>query len=351
MSLNQHILIVDDVADNIQVAMNTLKENNYIFSFAINGKEALNLVKTDPAKFDLILLDVMMPEIDGYEVCRQIKQMPLASQIPIIFLTAKVDIDSISQGFELGAVDYITKPFHSEELLARAKNHLELYHAKRLLQEHNVSLESKIKFSQKRLLTELEQSQQDMIYILNELVETVSDETGRHIRRISKMAKLMAHYHPSLTSEDAELISHAAPMHDIGKMMVPQAILHKPGKLTDDEFEIMKTHTTAGYDLLKGSKRRLIEYASIIAHEHHEQWRGGGYPRGISGSEIHIYARIVSVMDVFDALTHKRCYKDAWPVEEAVDYIKSKRDTQFDPELVDLFLDHVDEFTEICMAD
>lgn len=351
MSHSQHILIVDDVADNIQVAMNTLKEHNYIFSFAINGKEALNLVKSEPTKFDLILLDVMMPEMDGYEVCEQIKKIPLADQIPIIFLTAKVDIDSISQGFELGAVDYITKPFHSEELLARVKNHLELYHAKRLLQEHNLSLESKIKFSQQRLLTELEQSQQDMIYILNELVEAVSDETGKHIRRISKMAKLMAYHHPSLSDEDAELISHAAPMHDIGKMMVPQAVLHKPGKLTEDEFEIMKTHTTAGYDLLKGSKRRLIQYASIIAHEHHERWDGSGYPNGISGNDIHVYARVVSVMDVFDALTHKRCYKDAWSIDDALEYIKSKRGTQFDPDLVDLFIKHADEFTDVCMAE
>lgn len=351
MSQNQHILIVDDVADNIQVAMNTLKENNYIFSFAMNGKEALSLIKSEPTKFDLILLDVMMPEINGYEVCEQIKQMPLANQIPIIFLTAKVDIDSISKGFDLGAVDYITKPFHSEELLARVKNHLDLYHAKKLLQEHNLSLESKIRFSQQRLLTELEQSQQDMIYIINELVEAVSDETGKHIRRISKMAKLMAYYHPSLTEEDAELVDHASPMHDIGKMMIPQTILYKPGKLTEDEFEIMKTHTTAGYDLLKGSKRRLIQYAATIAHEHHEYWDGGGYPRGISGSDIHIYARIVSVTDVFDALTHKRCYKDAWPVDDSVNYIKSKRGTQFDPELVDIFIDNVDEFIEICMVD
>lgn len=351
MNHNSHVLIVDDVADNIQVAMSTLKENNYEFSFATNGKEALNLINDEPTKFDLILLDIMMPEIDGYEVCRQIKAMPAANQVPIIFLTAKVDIDSVSKGFGLGAVDYITKPFHSEELLARVKNHLDLYRAKKLLQEHNLSLESKIRFSKQRLLTELEQSQQDMIYILNELVEAVSDETGKHIRRISKMAALMASYHPALGAEDVELIAHAAPMHDIGKMMIPQSILHKPGALTKDEFEIMKTHTTAGYDLLKGSKRRIIQYAATIAHEHHEQWGGDGYPRGISGNDIHIYARIVSITDVFDALTHKRCYKDAFSIDESVEYIKSKRGTQFDPELVDLFMEHLDEIVDACMSD
>lgn len=347
MNQKSHILIVDDVVDNIQVAMSILKENNYGFSFATNGKEGLELAKSMPEKFDLILLDIMMPNMNGYEVCEQLKQDEKTRHIPIIFLTAKVDIDSISKGFSLGAVDYITKPFHAEELLARVTNHLHLYHAKRLLQENNLSLTNKLQFSKRRLLSELEQSQQDMIYILTELVEAVSDETGKHIRRISDMSALLAKYHPALTAEDVELIRHASPMHDIGKMMVPQEILHKPGKLTPEEFEVIKTHTTAGYKLLKGSKRRLIQNAATIAHEHHERWAGGGYPRGIEGNDIHLYARIVSVVDVFDALTHKRCYKEAWPIQEAVDYIKSKSGTQFEPELVDIFLEHIDEFIAV----
>lgn len=351
MKHNSHLLIVDDVVDNIQVAMSILKENNYGFSFATNGREGLELARTMPEKFDLILLDIMMPKMDGYEVCKLLKQNEKTRHIPIIFLTAKVDIDSISKGFALGAVDYITKPFHAEELLARVKNHLDLYHARRLLQENNLSLTNKLQFSKQRLLSELEQSQQDMIYLLTELVEAVSDETGKHIRRISKMAALLAQHHPAMTEDDVELIRHASPMHDIGKMMIPQEILHKPGKLTPEEFDVMKTHTTQGYELLKGSKRQLIQSAATIAHEHHERWGGGGYPRNIRGTDIHIYARIVSVVDVFDALTHKRCYKEAWPIKDSVEYIQSKRGTQFEPELVDIFMEHVDEFIAICDLD
>ncbi len=339
------ILIVDDVANNIQVIMNTLKEEGYNFSFATNGKQALELAKLN--HFDLILLDIMMPGIDGFEVCKQMKENPKLKDIPIIFLSAKSDIDSIKQGFQAGGVDYIAKPFHADELLSRVKNHLELYRAKEVLRHHNLNLKSKLENNETRLLSELEENHKAMIYILSELMEATSDETGKHIKRVAEYSRLLAHHHKSLTEEDANLIYDASPMHDIGKISMPHNILQKCGKLDDQEFEIMKTHTTIAYGFLKKFNRKILKSAAIIAHEHHEKWDGSGYPRGLKGEDIHIYGRIVALADVFDALTHKRLYKEAWSVEESVKYIKDHKATQFDPYLVEIFLEHLDEFIEI----
>lgn len=344
---NTHILIIDDVTDNIQVAMNILQEDNYEFSFADDGNKALSILDEETAAFDLILLDIMMPKMDGYELCRQLKESSKWKDVPVIFLTARVDVDSLAKGFELGAVDYVTKPFHAEELLARVRTHIELYRAKKLLQENNIALETKFKYEHRRLLSELENNQKEMIWILTELMESTSDETGKHIRRVAEISSLLAQYHPSLNEEDAEILFHASPMHDIGKMTVPPEILHKAGRYTEEEFEQMKPHTSNAYELLKYSDRKLIKAAAIIAHEHHEKWNGKGYPRGLKGTEIHIYGRVVALADVFDALTHSRRYKKAWGIDEVVTYIEEHRETQFDPELIDIFIEHIDEFIAI----
>ncbi len=350
MHQNTHILIIDDVVDNIQVAMNFLKEDNYDFSFATEGMEALELLEQNSVKFDLILLDIMMPGLNGFEVCQKLKDNPQTKDIPIVFLTAKVDVDAISKGFLLGAVDYITKPFHADELLARVRTHLQLYHARKLLQENNIALETKVKFEHKRLLTELEDSQKQMIYMMAELMEATSDETGKHIRRVSDYSALLAEYHPNLTDEDVETVRYSSPMHDIGKMTIPYGILHKPGRYTEDEFDQMKKHTSNAYQLLKGSSRKLIKAAAIIAHEHHEKWNGKGYPQQLKGTEIHLYGRIVALADVFDALTHARCYKETWDMKKVIDYIQEHRGTQFDPQLIDIFMEHIDEFKAIAEA-
>jgi putative two-component system response regulator len=349
MRPNTHILIIDDIVDNIQVAMNILKQDGYSFSFATQGEEALAMIDQESESFDLILLDIMMPGLDGFEVCQKIKENQSSREIPIIFLTAKVDVDAITQGFSLGAVDYIVKPFHGDELLARVRTHIQLFEAKKLLQKHNISLETKINFEQERLLSELEGNQKEMIWMLTELMESTSDETGKHIRRVAEISSLLAHYHPALSKEDEEILFHASPMHDIGKMTVPHEILHKPGRYTEEEFETMKHHTSNAYRLLCCSKRKLMKAAAVIAHEHHEKWNGKGYPRQLKGAAIHIYGRIVALADVFDALTHGRCYKDAWNIDEVIDYIKGHRGTQFDPELVDIFIEHTDEFKEIAL--
>ena len=342
-----HILIIDDVADNIQVAMNILKEDNYDFSFATEGVEALTLLERSEVNFDLILLDIMMPGLNGFDVCKVIKENSQSREIPVIFLTARVDVDSVSQAFSLGAVDYITKPFHANELLARVRTHIQLFRARRLLQENNIALESKMKYEQKRLLTELEDNQKEMIWVLAELMESTSDETGKHIRRVAEICSLLAYYHPSLNEDDADILYHASPMHDIGKMTVPHDILHKQGKLTEEEFEIMKKHTSKAYDLLSSSKRKILKAAAIIAHEHHEKWDGSGYPLNLKGINIHIYGRIVALADVFDALAHARCYKEAWSIENVIEYIKEHRGSQFDPELVDIMMQNIDEFIAI----
>jgi len=347
MNHAERILIVDDVADNIQVAMNILQEDNYEFSFANNGSQALAILEQESSEFDLILLDVMMPGLDGYQVCRQLRASSKWQDIPVIFLTARVDVESITNGFEAGGVDYICKPFHADELLSRVKNHIQLYHAKLLLKQQNIDLENKAKWQKIRLLTELEENQKEMIYMLAELMEATSDETGKHIKRMAAASRLLATYCGSLSKDDIDIIYHAAPMHDIGKMTVPVEILHKPGKYTEQELSKMKAHTTNAYKLLSGSKRKLLKAAAIIAHEHHEKWNGTGYPRGLKGSEIHIYGRIVALADVFDALTHARLYKDAWPIDQSVDYIVEHRESQFDPELVDIFVEHLDEFVAI----
>lgn len=347
MACKNRILIVDDVAENIQMAMNILQEGNYEFSFAQNGAEALSIIKSGQAEFDLILLDVMMPILDGFETCKQLKEFEQWSEIPIIFLTARTDVDSIALGFDIGGADYVTKPFHASELLARVRTNIDSYHAKRNLRQANNDLEVKSQFEKLRLTTELEDNQKEMIWMLTELMEATSDETGKHIRRVAEISALLAHYHPSMNNADEKVLYHASPMHDIGKMTVPHEILHKPGKYTEEEFEMMKKHTTNAYDLLSRSDRTLMKAAATISHEHHEKWNGNGYPQGLKGHDIHIYGRIVALADVFDALTHARSYKEAWDIDDVVTYIKEHSETQFDPQLVDILIEHIDEFVAI----
>ena len=345
MDLTYDILIVDDVVENIQVAMNILKEESYHFSFAKSAQEAFAILKQK--KFDLILLDIMMPGMNGIEACMEIKADPVHTDTPIIFLTAKTDIDSLSKGFEVGGVDFITKPFYGEELLARVRTHLELYRAKEILKHHNLTLQTKIEAQQQRVHSELEENQREMIQLITELIESFSGETGKHVRRVAEYSRLLATYHPALTVEDVEVIYHASPLHDIGKIAIPPEILNKEDELTDEEYKIMQTHTTKAHEYLKHGKRKYIKAADIIAYQHHEYWDGTGYPQGLKGEEIHLYGRIVALSDVFDALTHRRVYKKHWTPQEAADYIIENRGTQFDPTLVDIFKEHQDEFIEI----
>lgn len=345
MQLNHNVLIVDDISENIQVAMNILKELCCEFSFALNGKQALELMQKNT--FDLVLLDIMMPDMNGFEVCNYMKKQNKLKEIPVIFLTAHNDIDSINEAFKSGGADFITKPFHPEELLARVNTHLELYSAKQKLKHQNKILENRIVNKETRLSTEIEMNQKEMLSVLTELMEVTSDETGLHLHRVAEMSKLLASYHGSLDEQDINIIYHAAPMHDIGKIAIPLEILHSSKKLSIEDWEIMKTHTTLAARFLKHSNRKLMQAASVIALQHHEKWDGTGYPNGLKGENIHIYGRIVALVDVLDALTHERKYKKAWSIDRSMEYIESESGSHFDPTLVNILLKHLDEFTQI----
>ena len=345
MGFSYNVLIVDDVSDNIKVAMNILKESNYIFSFALDGKKALDIVKNK--KIDIILLDIMMPVMNGFEVCKILKDDPLTQDIPIIFLTAKADIDSITKGFKLGAVDYITKPFYSDELISRVSTHLELYRSRYILKKHNIDLNIKMKESEKRFYTQLEESQKEIIYLLTEFMESSSSETGRHIKRVAETSRALASLHEGISEDEMMDIFHTAPLHDIGKITIPHDILHKKGAYTEDEFKQMQDHTTNAHKFLKHSDRKLIKAGDIIAYGHHEKWDGSGYPQGLKGEDIHLYARVVAVADVLDALVHKRVYKEAWGFDKASKYIINEKGKQFDPYLVELFENNLEIFRKI----
>ena len=343
------ILIVDDVSENIKVAISILKNDNYNFSYATNGQSAIEILKTK--RFDLILLDVMMPGIDGFHLCKIIKNSPAIKDTPVIFLTAKVDIDSMTKGFELGAVDYVTKPFHPQELKSRVANHLELYRFRKELALKNKKLNHEIIDVKNKHLTDLEVAQKEIFYILADIMESDSGETACHVKRVALISRELAILEGNLLEEDIKMIYLAAPLHDIGKILIDNTILHKPDKLTTDEFNVMKEHPANAVKILKTSDRKLIKAAKVIAYEHHENWDGSGYPQGLKGEEIHIFGRIVAIADVLDALTNERSYKKAWSFEEATKFIMQSSGTKFDPRLVSLFVNHLEIFKEILEAD
>ncbi|WP_324170570.1 HD-GYP domain-containing protein [Sulfurimonas sp.] len=345
MDAEYNILIVDDVSENIKVAINILQSKEYRFSFALTGEQALEVLKTK--KFDLILLDIMMPGIDGFEVCKILKKTRNLRDVPIIFLTAKVDIESIEKGFTLGAVDYVTKPFHSIELKSRVKNHLELYRAKQQLKANNITLFNKMQDNKEKHFTEVELAQKEIVYILSDIMETGSSETASHVKRVAHIAKRLAQLDGSLSKDEINIVFLATPLHDIGKIIIDSKILHKAGKLDENEFNIMKEHSAHGYKILAKSKTKLIKAGSIIAHEHHENYDGSGYPNGLFGDNIHLYGRIVAIADVLDALTHERVYKKAWSFDKAASHIIELSGTKFDPKLIVCFRDNLADFKKI----
>tara|TARA_R110001583_G_scaffold6499_1_gene32796 strand:- start:15341 stop:16324 length:984 start_codon:yes stop_codon:yes gene_type:complete len=319
-SSKQNVLIIDDEPINLKVLNNILKDV-YKLTFAKSGPEALRLIEKE--KPDLILLDVMMPEMTGYEVCEYLKQNPSYKSIPIIFVTALNDAVDEAKGLNIGAVDYISKPVTPAVVKARVKTHLSL-----------VDVE------------ELKRTRLQVIQRLGRAAEYKDNETGMHVMRMSHYSKVisLAYGH---SAKDADALFHAAPMHDIGKIGIPDSIMLKPGKLTDAEFAEMKKHPEIGAEILGESDSDLIELAKIVAMTHHEKWDGTGYPKQLKGEEIPIEGRIVALADVFDALTSVRPYKDAWPIEQAVDFITSQKNKHFDPELVDLFVQELDQMIKI----
>ena len=447
------ILIVDDNEVNIQTLLELLG-NKYDILASLDGEQALEILNEE--KVDLVLLDIMMPGIDGFEVCRRIKADKKTHEIPVIFITAKTDENSIEEAYEVGGVDYITKPFSAKEILSRVNSHIALSNqTKKLeedLEENSLVLEQYKQIIDKSMLVsktdlkgnityvneafvevsgfkeeellgkshnivrhlempkdafkdmwktikekkmwqgevknlkkngqyyvvqatvmpildshgniveyisirkditkeydlqkEIEETQKEVVFTMGAIGETRSKETGNHVKRVAEYSRTLAKC-LGLSDEKVTLLADASPMHDIGKVAINDNILHKPGKLTDDEFVIMRTHAELGYKMLAHSNRPLLKTAAKIALEHHERWDGNGYPRHLKGEEISIEGRITAIADVFDALGSDRVYKQAWEDEKIFQYIKDEKGKQFDPCIVDAFFDNLDEILQI----
>ena len=314
------LLLVDDESTNLHVLRHTLQDQ-YRLLFAKEGDTALTLAATEQP--DLILLDVMMPGLSGYEVCEQLKNTPQTAQIPVIFVTAMREESSEQKGFDLGAVDYIVKPISPAIVRARVRTHLSLVQAEEVF---NTRLH--------------------LIQSLGVAGEYKDNETGLHTKRMSHYAYVLA---KALGYSDyaADLLLQAAPMHDVGKIGIPDAILLKPGKLTPEEWAIMRTHTTIGEQIIGEHHSELLQLAARIARHHHEKWDGTGYPDGLAGDAIPPEAQIIALADVFDALTSVRPYKKAWSIADTARYIHEQSGTHFNPAIVAVFDSCLPEFLEI----
>lgn len=348
------VLIVDDTPENISL-INSLLKDRYHTRVATNGERALKAAAQEPRP-DVILLDIMMPLIDGYEVCRRLKAEVATRDIPVIFLTARSQVEDEQLGFEVGAVDYITKPISPPLLLARVKTQLTLKAAADFLKDKNTYLESEVT----KRTHEVQVVQDVTILAMASLAETRDQETGNHIRRTQNYVRALAqklqthrNFVDCLTDDTIEMLYKSAPLHDIGKVGIPDTILLKPGKLTPEEFEIMKMHTTLGRKAIMAAEKLIdapssfLRCAREIAHYHHEKWDGSGYPEGRAGSAIPVSARLMAVADVYDALISRRVYKVPLPHDQAVAIISEGRGRHFDPDIVDAFLEINAEFAAI----
>ncbi len=326
------VLVVDDSPENIDVMTQILK-CDYQVKFAKNGKVAIEMTKL--FKPDLILLDIIMQGMNGYEVCEYFKSNPKTKDIPIIFVTSKDDAFDEAKGFELGAVDYITKPVSEVVVKARVKTHIELHNQQAALSEQ-VMIQN-----QEVLETRLE-----IIKCLSAAAEYRDEDTGNHVFRMSHYCYEIAKSY-GYSERDALILLNASPMHDVGKIGIPDHILLKPGKLNDEEWAMMQKHTIIGEKILGEHKSSLMSTARTIAIQHHERWDGSGYPKGLRETEININARIAAVADVFDALTSERPYKRAWSIEKSVEEIKCNSGAHFDPEIVNVFINTLPKILEI----
>ena len=345
------VLVVDDTPDNLMLMTDLLKDR-YRVKAANSGEAALRVLQSNPLP-DLILLDIMMPGLSGHEVARQLQQDPRTRQIPIIFLTALASMENEIQGLELGAVDYITKPISPPLVLARVQTQLKIKAAADFLRDKNDFLEQEVQ----RRTREVVAIQDVTIQAMASLAETRDNETGNHIRRTQHYVRLLAEllrdhprFNPFLNDDSIRQLFRSAPLHDIGKIGIPDHILLKPGRFTPEEFEIMKTHTTLGRDAIQRAEDQLglsvdfLRMAKEIAYSHQEKWDGSGYPQGLVGEDIPMSARLMAVADVYDALISRRVYKAGMPHEQAVEIIRQGRASHFDPDVCDVFLTNAEQF-------
>jgi len=347
------ILIVDDTPANLDILSEMLKKRGYRVRPAPGGRIALQGAKIDPP--DLILLDINMPDMNGYEVCLNLKKTDVLKDIPVIFISALNETFDKIKAFSIGGVDYITKPFQFEEVLARVSAHLRLYLAQKKLEYYNKNLKEIVQ----EKIREIHRSEQATIFALAKLAESRDNDTGSHLERVQLLCKMIAEqiflknlYRNEVDPEFIENIYRASPLHDIGKVGIVDRVLLKPGKLTPEEFEYMKSHVEIGADTLEAVQKNNPENAFIamgieITRYHHERWDGAGYNRGLKGIGIPLCARIMAVVDVYDAIRSQRCYKPARDHDETCREILRGRDSQFDPEIVDLFMEIAPEVQKV----
>lgn len=355
------VLIVDDEPPN-RLILEDLLEKHYAVHAAADAQQALAFLQSGAA-VDLILLDVVMPGMNGFEVCKKIKQEPGLHDTPILFITSLVSAADEEHGLLLGAADFIHKPFSPSVVLARVRHHIELSQVRKLLRHRNVELEQLVEKRTGDLLREKLQviiAQESTINSLCALAELRDNETGNHIRRTQNYVCTLAtrlsqqpRYAGELSEETIALLFKSAPLHDVGKVAIPDAILLKPGKLTADEWDIMKRHAEYGRDALQqaendtGEAVGFLRYGREIAYCHHEKWDGSGYPQGLAGTDIPLSARIMAVADVYDALISKRVYKPAMSHAQAIGILIEGRATHFDPDIIDVLLKVTDDFLTI----
>ncbi len=350
------VLVVDDVEANIDLLMAALGDE-YDISVALSGESALELIEESPP--DLILLDIVMPGLDGYEVCQRLKRDPATAEIPVIFLTSMDVVEQKTRAFELGAQDFVTKPFEAREVRARVRTHLSL-----ALAHHNLAFQNeRLEQCVRERTAELSRTQDATIHSLVVLAEYRDNETGGHISRTASFIRVLGEQlmdHPRfshfLNAATLDLLIKSSPLHDCGKVAIRDDILLKPGRLTDSEFAEMKKHTEYGHDAiaaaeeLLGADSTFLSMAREIAYCHHEKWDGTGYPRGIAGDDIPIPARLMALADVYDALISRRVYKPPFAQGKVIDIITEGRATAFDPDVVDAFLAATEEFRLIALA-
>ncbi|OEZ97829.1 HD-GYP domain-containing protein [Duganella sp. HH101] len=314
------ILAVDDEASNLQLLRHILQDQ-YRLLFAKDGPRALELARQERPQ--LILLDVMMPGMTGYEVCRQLKDDDATAAIPVIFVTALSDASDEVVGFDAGAVDYITKPVSPPIVRARVRTHLSLVR-----------------------MDELTRTRLEIVQRLGLAAEYKDNETGLHVIRMSHYSRILGRA-AGMSEAEADDLLHAAPMHDVGKIGIPDSILRKPGPLETAEWKVMQTHAAIGGEIIGRHPGGMLAMAYQVAVTHHEKWDGSGYPNGLAGEQIPLVGRIVAIADVFDALTSARPYKPEWPIPQAVEYLEQQRGKHFDADLVDLFLQQMPALLEV----
>ncbi len=354
------ILVIDDEAFVRETISDYLSDSGFNILNAGDGAEGIEIFREKEP--DAVLVDLNMPRVDGFEVLKVVREEK--PDMPILVVSGAGLIQDAIKAVRLGAWDFVTKPVVDLSILEHAltqgleraslikenkqyKEHLEVE-----VQRRTEDLRSEIKVRKEaqdalmELQVEVIETQKEIIMTLGEVVETRSNETAKHVRRVAEYTRILA-LRAGLGEEKANLLRLAAPMHDVGKIGIPDTVLNKPGKLTSEEFDIIKTHTTIGYEILKHSERPIIKAAAIVAHEHHERWDGKGYPQGLAGEDINIYGRITGIADVYDALGSDRVYKKAWSVEKIRGYFEEQKGKQFDPFLTELFFDNIEEIREL----